>query len=102
VRDTPADATAYAHRDRDVYAACLCLWGDPTGDPEPHLAWLDSLYSSLRPHGSGAYVNFLDDEGELRIRDAYPTATYARLAAVKRQYDPDNVFRLNQNVRPSA
>jgi FAD/FMN-containing dehydrogenase len=56
----------------------------------------------LRPAASGAYVNFLEAEGEERIREAYPEATYARLATVKRRYDPDNLFRLNQNIRPAA
>ena len=47
-----------------------------------------------------AYVNFLGDEGEERVRAAYPGATWDRLAEVKRRYDPENVFRLNQNVPP--
>jgi FAD/FMN-containing dehydrogenase len=46
-------------------------------------------------------VNFVNDEGDARIHDAYPDATYARLAAIKRRYDPDNVFRRNQNVEPT-
>ena len=50
---------------------------------------------------AGAYVNFLDDEGEKRIRAAYPGDTWARLAAVKGRYDPGNLFRLNQNIPPA-
>ena len=46
------------------------------------------------------YVNFLEDEGPERVREAYPPATYERLVAVKRRYDPANQFRLNQNVAP--
>jgi FAD/FMN-containing dehydrogenase len=46
-------------------------------------------------------VNFLSNEGQERVRDAYDPAAYARLVALKDEYDPDNVFRLNQNVRPS-
>ena len=47
-------------------------------------------------------MNFVGDEGPARVRDAYPGATYDRLAAIKRQYDPDNVFRRNQNVAPAG
>jgi FAD/FMN-containing dehydrogenase len=55
-----------------------------------------------RRRGPGyGYAGFLGDEGEARVREAYPGATYARLAAVKAQYDPGNLFRNNQNVRPS-
>ena len=46
------------------------------------------------------YVNFLGDEGEARVREAYPGATWERLTAVKRRYDPTNLFRLNQNIPP--
>jgi hypothetical protein len=58
--------------------------------------------SKLDDGTPGAYVNFLADEGPERINDAYPPATYERLSQVKKRYDPDNVFRLNQNVLPAA
>ncbi len=48
-----------------------------------------------------AYVNFLGDEGERRVHEAYPPATYARLAALKKRYDPTNLFHLNQNITPA-
>ena len=51
---------------------------------------------------AGAYVGFLRDEGEARVRAAYPGATWERLAAIKADYDPDNLFRLNQNIPPAA
>ena len=51
-----------------------------------------------QPHHTGVYVNFLMDEGEERIRQAYGPASYDRLKALKRHYDPDNFFRLNQNI----
>jgi FAD/FMN-containing dehydrogenase len=50
----------------------------------------------------GAYVNFLGDEGEARVHDAYPDATWRRLTDVKRRYDPTNLFRRNQNVSPDT
>lgn len=65
-------------------------------------AWVDGLAAALLQDDRGAYVNFLGDEGEARIRDAYPGATWARLAQAKRRYDPTNLFRLNQNVPPAG
>jgi FAD/FMN-containing dehydrogenase len=63
-------------------------------------AWVRGLWSALEPHHAGVYVNFLMDEGEERVRDAYGAQKYDRLKALKRQWDPDNVFRLNQNIQP--
>jgi len=63
--------------------------------------WARDCWNALTPHHAGAYVNWLMDEGELRVREAYGEQRYARLQAVKRQYDPENVFRLNQNIRPA-
>jgi FAD binding domain/Berberine and berberine like len=62
--------------------------------------WSRSLWSALSPHHTGVYVNFLMDEGEDRIRQAYGSAKYERLKALKRKYDPGNVFRMNQNIPP--
>jgi hypothetical protein len=64
--------------------------------------WAETLWQHLEPRTSGVYVNFLADEGEARIRAAYPPATDARLAAIKRRYDPTNLFRLNQNIQPAS
>ena len=63
--------------------------------------WARGLWSALEPHHTGVYVNFLMEEGEERVRQAYGAARYDRLKALKRRYDPDNFFRLNQNIRPS-
>lgn len=57
--------------------------------------------ATLRQGDAGAYVNFVGDEGEERIRQAYPEPTWSRLAAIKAQYDPTNLFRLNQNIPPA-
>jgi FAD/FMN-containing dehydrogenase len=58
--------------------------------------------TSLDQGYQGAYVNFINDEGTARVRDAYPTETWSRLAEVKRRYDPTNLFRRNQNVPPAG
>lgn len=101
VSRVPADATAFAHRDAPYFIASIAIWLDPTEDRKPHDEWSANIWSKIAPTGRGAYVNFVSDEGEARIRDAYPSATYARLAEVKRRYDPQNIFRLNQNIKPA-
>jgi len=62
--------------------------------------WSRNLWSALEPYHTGVYVNFLMDEGQERIRQAYGAERYDRLRALKRRYDPDNFFRLNQNIPP--
>jgi FAD/FMN-containing dehydrogenase len=96
----PAGATAFAHRDQRYFFAIIGLWLDPEADAAPHQAWTAALWEQVRHEGRGVYVNFLEEEGEQRVHDAYPPATYARLAAIKRRYDPTNHFRFNQNVPP--
>jgi hypothetical protein len=64
--------------------------------------WVRNFWLALEPYHTSVYVNFLMEEGEERIRQAYGTTKYERLKALKRRYDPDNLFRLNQNIRPTA
>jgi FAD/FMN-containing dehydrogenase len=97
-----ADATAFAHRHQPYFVAIIGLWLDAAEDVAVHTAWTMALWRAIRHEGSGVYVNFLEREGEDRIRDAYPPATHARLAAIKRRYDPQNLFRLNQNIAPAT
>ena len=95
----PAEQSAYANRDAAVDAFPVSIWTDPAQD-EPNVAWASAAYEAMRPFGtSGVYVNNLGDEGEDRVRAAYG-ANYLRLAALKRKFDPTNLFRANQNVRP--
>jgi hypothetical protein len=67
-----------------------------------HEPWVTTFAAALRQSDAGAYVNFLADEGAARVRAAYPGATWDRLAAIKRRYDPTNLFRLNQNIPPGG
>jgi hypothetical protein len=76
-------------------------------DPDPAngqkiTEWAKRYYDALHPFGTGgAYLNFMMEEGEDRIRATY-RGNYARLASVKEKYDPENFFRVNQNIRPAA
>ena len=67
---------------------------------EQEREWVRGFWSALEPFHESVYVNFLMDEGQDRVRQAYGPAKYERLVALKRQYDPDNLFRLNQNISP--
>ncbi|WP_458112347.1 FAD-binding oxidoreductase [Arthrobacter sp. R1-13] len=62
--------------------------------------WARNYWAALEPHHTSVYVNFLMEEGEERVRQAYGAAKYDRLKALKRKYDPTNFFRLNQNIKP--
>jgi len=95
----PAGATAFAHRDRPIMAGVGCVYQD-AGDRPAHDAWADRFAGALRRGSTGVYVNFLSDEGPERVREAYPGPTWDRLVEVKRRYDPDNLFRRNQNIPP--
>ena len=96
----PADATAFAHRDKPLLLTMVNAWDDP-GDGHRHTSWVDSLWRRVAPRTDGAYANFLEDEGKDRVRAAFTPESYARLAEVKRRYDPDNLFRRNPNIRPA-
>ena len=97
----PADATAFAHRGSRIMVNIATFYEGP-GDRDLREAWVEGLSTALLQDDHGAYVNFLADEGDERIRAAYPGGTWDRLAAVKARYDPTNLFRLNQNIPPSA
>jgi FAD/FMN-containing dehydrogenase len=98
VRETD---TAFAHRDAVWSEVIVGVDPDPA-NRERIVTWARNYYEALHPFGAGgAYMNFMMEEGEDRIRATY-RANYARLAAIKAKYDPDNFFRINQNIRPSA
>ena len=96
----PAEATAFAHRRHSLMTNVAAILGQPDDRPAQE-EWVAGLAAQLGDE-QGAYVGFLADEGEERVRAAYPGATWDRLAAVKAQYDPGNLFRLNQNIPPAA
>ena len=91
--------TPFAYRDAQWAEVIVGVSPDPA-DREKITAWTKDYWHALHPHSAGgAYVNMMMDEGEERIRASY-RGNYARLATIKREYDPDNLFRVNQNIRP--
>jgi FAD binding domain-containing protein/berberine-like enzyme len=97
----PADATAFAHRSKPMLVNVAAFYaGD--ADRERRRAWVSGFSRALQPRDDGAYVGFLTDDGEARIRSAYPGSTWDRLARIKAKYDPTNLFRLNQNISPDS
>jgi FAD/FMN-containing dehydrogenase len=97
----PADATAFAHRGSKIMTNVAAFYEGPEDKPARQ-AWVDEFAAALRQDDGGAYAGFLADEGQERVHQAYPDATWERLAEVKRRYDPTNLFRRNQNVPPAA
>jgi len=94
------DDTAFGHRDAAFDFTILSVWPDPAESAE-HISWSRDFWAAMQPFASGVYVNNLGAEGEDRVRAAYTPAAYRRLAALKDRYDPANLFRCNQNIRPS-
>ena len=96
VAQVPDDATAYAHRSAELMVVSMSAGPAPV--LEATRPALDAIWGRLAPHVSGAYANFLSDAAESDVTAVYPEKTYRRLAAVKREYDPANLFAGNHNV----
>jgi FAD/FMN-containing dehydrogenase len=101
INRVPAEATAYPHRDVNFVMNVHTRWSAPAEDAAC-IAWTRALYEAAAPFATGGvYVNFMpQDEGD-RVRAGAYGVNYARLARIKAQYDPANLFRLNQNVAPA-
>jgi FAD/FMN-containing dehydrogenase len=97
----PDDATAFAHRRRPFMVNVAAVY-ENRDEAASHWEWVDRFAAEMRKGEDGAYSGFLGDEGEDRVRQAYPGATWDRLTAIKSRYDPNNLFRLNQNIPPSG
>jgi FAD/FMN-containing dehydrogenase len=96
----PVDATAFAHRESRIMVNVAAIYEHPE-DASVHEPWVEEFAGELQGSDTGAYVNFLTDEGGDRVRAAYPGVTWDRLRAIKARYDPTNLFRVNQNIRPT-
>ena len=95
------DATAFRFRTAEHMIMIASVWQPGDADAQRHREWCRGTWSALRPWtAGGGYVNHLDGEGEDRTREAYGAQTWGRLVAAKRKYDPANLFRMNQNIKP--
>jgi FAD/FMN-containing dehydrogenase len=93
------DATAFAHRKSRIMLNLAALYGNPA-EKSTHEAWVNTFAKAMEQSDKGAYVNFLGEGDEALVRTAYPDATWERLHRIKREYDPTNLFHLNQNIKP--
>jgi FAD/FMN-containing dehydrogenase len=93
----PAEATAFAHRASRIMVNLAAFYDGPA-DRAVREGWVAEFAAALQQGDTGAYVGFLGDEGQARVRQAYPGSTWDRLIQVKARYDPTNLFRLNQNI----
>jgi FAD/FMN-containing dehydrogenase len=97
--------TAFNHRNARYNLLIVGIWTDPAAKAD-NVRWVRALWDAMAPYSSGGvYVNYLGqeaDEGAERVKSAYGPEKYARLVALKQKYDPTNLFRLNQNIRPSG
>lgn len=95
------DATAFGHRDAKYAFVIQTRWNNASESAQ-HLAWTQEFFDAMKAHSTGSvYVNFLADEGEQRVADAYNAAAFQRLRKIKAKYDPNNLLRMNQNIRPA-
>jgi len=93
--------TAFGHRDAAYDYVIYSMWTEP-GEADRHIQWTRDFAAAMQPFSVGVYVNEMGNEGEDRVRAAYNPETYARLVALKNKYDPTNLFRLNQNIKPTV
>lgn len=102
INKVKAEATAYPHRDVEFVMNVHTRWGDP-GQDQKCIAWARKLYDAAAPHATGGvYVNFMPEDEAQRVKAGAYGPNYERLVKVKQKYDPENVFCLNQNIRPGA
>ncbi len=98
------DETAFSHREGHSNLLIVSRWADPS-EAEAQTRWARATWTAMQPFSDGGvYSNYVEGgmEGADRIRAAYGSETYDRLAALKKKYDPENFFRVNQNIAPSA
>jgi FAD/FMN-containing dehydrogenase len=94
------EATAFGHRDANRLLLVVSAWWE--GDDDEQIDWCQGIFDAMTPHSTGGvYMNFVEDEGDRRVRAGYAEDIWLKLVAAKRRWDPDNVFHLNPNIPPS-
>lgn len=101
VEDIAEDDTAYSHRGALHNLTINAVWRPNQPVADRMIAWTREFFGAIEPNQTGAYVNFLDRDDQNRVQAAYGDRKYQRLADLKRLYDPDNIFQLNHNIKPS-
>jgi hypothetical protein len=101
VSRVPEDATAAGHREAAYMVHPIACWQDPA-QTERHIDWVGRFSEAMSPFTTGGvYLNFEPDEGEEHVRAGYGAEKYAKLVELKDKWDPENLFRVNQNIKPS-
>lgn len=101
VRRVPDEAMAFSHRRADWNIHYLSMWDDPA-DTDRNVAYTTALAGAMKPWATGGpYLNFIGDEGPARVAAAFGPEKFARLQSIKARWDPDNLFRHNQNIPPA-
>ena len=101
VKRVPEDATAFGGRSAAFQTLFIGIWEEAAHKPDT-VQWVRGFWNALEPYGKGAYVNLSDEQDESSLRVTYGADKYAKLQRIKAKYDPGNLFRLNQNIKPVA
>ena len=101
VSRVPEDATAFGGRSAAFQTLFIGIWDEAAQKPDA-VKWARGFWDALEPYAKGAYVNLSDELDESTLRTTYGAEKYAKLQRIKAKYDPENVFRLNQNIKPAV
>ena len=96
------EESAYSNRNAVHNINIIAAWEPDDPEAERHVEWVCDFWSAMNPHATGTYINFMSDEPHERVNAAYGLKKYERLVALKNRYDPTNIFRINQNIRPTV